>query len=277
MEFKMTTDLATTVPQIIDFNNEELKRELAANLEKYQGLVVTDDAIPAAKSDRAKLNKFKDAIETKRKEIKKVYLAPYNEFEAKCKELTTMVDEPIKTIDDQIKAFEEEKKAIKRHEIEEYFSSAMGDAATIYPLSLIWDNRWLNSSFKLKDAQSIIDETKAKIGRDTEAIRALKSDNEAYLLDVYAKTLDISSAIAEQKRFEERAKQQAEIEERQRLAKIKVAEAVSKPEPIIEQEVAFAEEEPLITIDFRIRATKDQIIGLRDYLRQNNIKFGRVE
>lgn len=38
------------------------------------------------------------------------------------------------------------------------------------------------------------------------------------------------------------------------------------------------EEKPIIEqIDFRVWATKEQFVGLRDYLKNNKIKFGRVE
>ena len=69
MEFQIRTDLAV-IPKTIEFNFAEIKKELAGNLEKYQNMVVTEDAIKDAKADRAKLNKLKEAIEKKRKEIK---------------------------------------------------------------------------------------------------------------------------------------------------------------------------------------------------------------
>ena len=71
MEIKVITDLSV-IPHEIDFNSEELKSELIPKLEFYKNLVVTEDSIKDAKSDRAKLNKLKSAFEDKRKEMKKI-------------------------------------------------------------------------------------------------------------------------------------------------------------------------------------------------------------
>lgn len=256
MEFQITTDLST-VAKRIEFNHEELKKEISESISKFQGLVVTEDAIPAAKADRAKLNKFKGAIDDKRKEIKKAYLAPYNEFESKCKELTALVDEPIKAIDNQIKAFEEEQKTAKQNLINEYYSLTMGDLEKVYPLSLIWDNKWLNATFKIKDVQSAIDDTKEKIKRDTEVIKSLKSHDEDYLLGIYAKTLDISAAITEQQKIEE-------------MRKITTKES-KETESIVEfKEV---EKEIPYTVNYQITASQYKIKLLENFMEKNGIKY----
>ena len=49
--------------QKIEWNFEELKNEITVASEEYAVSVYTDDAIKAAKADRAKLNKFVDAME----------------------------------------------------------------------------------------------------------------------------------------------------------------------------------------------------------------------
>ena len=77
MEFVMGSSLES-LPKTIDFNFEELKTQLAESLELYAGLVVTEDGIKAAKEDRARLNKLREALETKRKEVKRECMAPYD-------------------------------------------------------------------------------------------------------------------------------------------------------------------------------------------------------
>lgn len=69
MEFKITTDLSN-VPEKIEFNFEELKSEISERLTYYKNLVVTEDKIKEAKSDKATLNKLIKAIDERRKEIK---------------------------------------------------------------------------------------------------------------------------------------------------------------------------------------------------------------
>ena len=69
MDFKIKTDLSV-LPKVIEFNHEELKNFLIEKTSKYNSLVVTEDNIKSAKEDKAKLNKFKTAIENERKRIK---------------------------------------------------------------------------------------------------------------------------------------------------------------------------------------------------------------
>ena len=116
MEFVMGSSLES-LPKTIDFNFEELKTQLAESLELYAGLVVTEDGIKAAKEDRARLNKLREALETKRKEVKRECMAPYTDFEAKVKELVGLIDQPIAAIDGQLKAYEEQRRAAKRADI----------------------------------------------------------------------------------------------------------------------------------------------------------------
>ena len=103
MEFIMSTDLTTALPKEIGFNFEELKAELAEKLDYYNNLVVTEDTIKEGKAEKAKLNKLREAVESKRKEIKKECMAPYTDFEAKVKELVAMIDAPVAAIDGQLK------------------------------------------------------------------------------------------------------------------------------------------------------------------------------
>lgn len=62
LEFVMQTDLATALPAVLEFNYDTLKSALAARMDLYRGLVVTEDGIKAAKQDRADLNKLREAI-----------------------------------------------------------------------------------------------------------------------------------------------------------------------------------------------------------------------
>lgn len=284
MEFIVRTDIAGTVPEVIDFNHAELKQELSVQLEKYQNLVVTEDAISAAKADRAKLNKLKEAMENRRKEIKNECLAPYVDFEVKVKELVAMVDKPIKAIDTQVKAFDEEKKKAKEDTIKAHYNEIMGDLASIFRLAGIWNPRWLNVTYKEADILAEIAAHKEKVERDTEAIKALGSENEDYLLDIYAQTLDLSKAIAEQKRFEEQKRRREEMEAKKAAqAKAKAEEAptpwvpTGSAPPTRPADTKKTIEQPVTQMDFRVWATKEQLDGLKKYLLDNHIKYGRVK
>ena len=137
MEFVMGSSLES-LPKTIDFNFEELKTQLAESLELYAGLVVTEDGIKAAKEDRARLNKLREALETKRKEVKRECMAPYTDFEAKVKELVGLIDQPIAAIDGQLKAYEEQRRAAKRADILAIYEETVGEMRSLLPFVKIW-------------------------------------------------------------------------------------------------------------------------------------------
>ena len=63
MEFKIINPTEDSgFLQNIEFNFDELKSELSKSLEKYQGLTYTEETLKEGKTDKANLNKLKEAI-----------------------------------------------------------------------------------------------------------------------------------------------------------------------------------------------------------------------
>ena len=101
-------------------NFQELKQVLEQQLSVYKNLVYSQDGVKAAKKDKAALNKLKNNIDKKRKEIKKIYMQPYVIVEAQAKELISLIDEPLALIADFIAREEAEEKKARRNEIANY-------------------------------------------------------------------------------------------------------------------------------------------------------------
>lgn len=156
MEVRLTPAIEQVIPPQISFNFEEIKSELAGKLQVYQSMVVTESGIKEAKADRANLNKFKAALADSRKAVKAQWNQPLCDFESKMKELERMVDEPIGAIDRQVKAYDEAKKQDKRQQIERFFEGAVGDLEEVLPLSKIWNDRWLNATYPMKDIERYV-------------------------------------------------------------------------------------------------------------------------
>ena len=119
-ELVMKTDLQKAIPQAIEFNYDELKKQLPERLAYYKNLVVTEDSIKSAKADKATLNKLRTAFEEARKEVKRDCLRPYEDFNSKESELVGMIDEAIQSIDGQVKNFDGQKKEAKKQQIEDF-------------------------------------------------------------------------------------------------------------------------------------------------------------
>ena len=279
MELIINTNLETALPAVIDWNHEQLKKELAERLEHYNGLVVTEDAIKEAKADRAKLNKLRTAFDEKRKDVKKACLSPYEDFEKKVKEVVAMIDKPIAAIGTQVKAFEEARRQEKYAAIQSFYEESIGDLNGLLPLERIIPAKWANAGEKLESITQAISESIFKVRNDVGVIRAMRLDFEQNVLDVYFRTLDMSAALAEKTRMEEQA---------ERLKKLKELQAspppapVSYPSPMQEPPSApqdtFSDAEQTKDIDVRFYATTAAFRAeMKALTIKHNIRYGRPE
>ena len=205
MEIRLSTDLARAMPPEIAFNYDELKTQLAEQLTRYTGLVVTADAIQAAKKDRAALNKLKDAIEDKRKSVKKTCLAPYEDFEVRIKEIVGMIQKPITAIDAQIKGFEEQKRNEKYAAIEAHYTAHIGELVELLPLGRILPEKWANAGTSLDSVQKEIETVIARTKSEIKVIRAMRLPYEAEVLSVYLATLSMGAALEKKQYLEAQA------------------------------------------------------------------------
>lgn len=292
MELVMKKDLEQQIPQELAFNYEELKAELQERLEYYNGLVVTEDTIKQGKEERAALNKFKGAIDTYRKDVKKRYMAPYNDFEHKVKDLTGLIDEPINAIDKQLAVFEEQRKGAKQSDIETAYDKLVPeDLRDIIPLDRIQDKKWLNATTSLKKIEEDIAE---RIKRTEADLLALDTVPEEYKAGVHAKyidTLDITLAMnhmnaqikaeeafkARQEEEKRRLEQQAQAEKN--LAEIAQQEANKRLAAQEEkaQEIEFpdpAEKKYPLRLAFNL--TVKEANALKQFLTDNNIEYHKI-
>ena len=278
------------VPEI-KWNNEELKAAIAEKMKEYKGLVFTEETISEGKKDRANLNKLRGAIDDERKRVKKLCMEPCNRFEKEVKEVLALVDEQISAIDIQIKEVEQIKREEKRKAVQELFESI--GFQKFVTLEMIWDEKWLNASVALSKVENQMKETMYRIGEEVGTISRLPEFSfEA--MEVYKKTLDLTQAIKKgqeladiQKRKEEALARQKVEEERRKAEEAAAGKESENPEEAADTHDApkKAEEndytrvvsESIMRIDFRVWGTKEQILALRDYMKQNNLKFGKVE
>ena len=129
MEFKIYNPQEEGFLKEIDWNYEELKTEIQGKANDYMNLVYTADQVKDAKKDRANLNKFVEALESKRKEIKKQITEPYSAFEKQEKELVGIVNKAIANIDTQIKGYEEATRQEKLEKVKEIYAKTIGGLA----------------------------------------------------------------------------------------------------------------------------------------------------
>ena len=285
LEFVMQTDLATALPAVLEFNFEDLKKALAERMELYRGLVVTEDGIKAAKQDRADLNKLREAIEAKRKEVKKACMAPYTEFEGRVKELVQLVDAPIAAIDGQLKEYEEKRRAEKRAEIAAIYEETVGELKGILPFERLWRDEWYNTAWSMKKIREAIVAAEGKVASDLEVLSTVESEFAEAVRLKYLEALDLNAALAERARLQERAAKLREYEEQRRRAaeaeaasvpEAERAEAAAKDAGQAEAAPATGAEETVYLLRFECQLTRSQAAELSAWLKDRNISYRRI-
>ena len=240
-------------PEKISFNFEEIKKEVAEKVQHYTSLVYSDEQIRDAKADRAKLNKFVQALEAKRKEVKKQCLAPYEDFEKQVKEIVAIVNEPIQLIDNRLKTFEDERKVQKRLEIDCVFFAS--NPFEWLKIEQIFNDKWLNATAKITAIEAEIKERLEQIEKDLHTLSELP-EFAFEATEVYKDTLDINKAITEGHRLLNIAKAKAEV--------------IGSTQKMIEEMQLKNKAE---WVAFEALLTVDDAQALADFFRARNIEF----
>ena len=106
--------IVNTQLPVIKTNFEEVKESLIVNLEKYKGIVVTEENQKDCKAMQKELAGLRNQIDTERKAIKKQVEAPIKKFDTDVKELVGIIIEIEKPIKEGIKVFDDRRKEEKR-------------------------------------------------------------------------------------------------------------------------------------------------------------------
>lgn len=215
------------------------------------------------KKDRANLNKFVEALESKRKEIKKQITEPYSAFEKQEKELIGIVNKAITNIDTQIKGYEEATRQEKLEKVKEIYAKTIGGLADVVTFDKIFKESWLNVSTTFKSITKEITEIRDKVDNDLFVINADTSSFAYEMKEEYLKNFDLTAAINKKQKLEETAKQKAIYEEQlkqeeqqrkqrsQEEAKKVVFAGKSKEKPVKAQKSVNKTGEKISTITFR--------------------------
>ena len=296
----MELDIKTNITNdLVIFNNYDfVKQQVLDFVEKYNNIIVSEEAVDSAKRDRATLNNVAKALNSKRIDIEKKFKEQFEPFKAQVNSLIEPIEKASKNIDIQIKGFEEREKEQKYNSIKEYFENVIGDLKDIVKFEMIYDIKWLNKNPTIKNIQETINQIIKHIQTDFEILN--KEEKATYLKDFYLNNkFDLSLTIQEKARIEAREKQLKELEEKkvkeqqeqmQKLAeqfnqqsieeKYDIESQPQKQEekqtPHEKQEEEKQEQQKLYKCSFEIVDTKEKLQLLKDFLINNNINYKRL-
>lgn len=228
MEFRLINPTEDGFLRVIKWNKEELEAAVRQKIASYEDIVYTEANMKQAKADRAELNNLVKAIEERRKMVKKIINEPYDVFEKELKEVLALIQKPVGIIDRQVKAFEDQQKEEKKKNIRSVYDEVIGDLAQVLPFEKVFDSRYLNQTYKLAMAQVDIKKKIEKVHTDLETIDSLESKYKLNAKDVYIKTMDLSKALAENKRL-------CDLEEKLEAEKRRKAEEDAEKKRLVEE------------------------------------------
>lgn len=211
----------------ITTNFEDLKAAIAEHVSEFNTATFTEDSKAIAKKHVASLRAWKKAINEKRIKAKKIYMQPFDRFEAQCKELQVVIDEPIEHINAQVEAFEEKRKKEKQDVINALYAELIGSVGEYLPLERIQSDKWLNSTTKEKAIREELKAAVERINSDLEVIRGMESEVEDKALAAYKRDLQLSTAIQLINNYE---RQKADILRRQEAQQQAEAERKAEQE-----------------------------------------------
>ena len=199
------------------------------------------------------------------------------------------VRDAIKVIDDGLAEIERQYRVDKTNKMREIYEAKVGDLRAILPFEKTIKENWYKKAIKDKNLEQGYIDLFKRTRSDMDALDALPDRFRDKAVMKYMENYSLSEALTEGKRLE---MLEAALEERRKkaeeakAAQIKQQEEV--PGPTVEktakvavsaQVIALVQKEaaPVVSLDFRVYGTKEQLMKLKQYMIDNQIKFGKVE
>lgn len=267
--------LTTNALQLRDYVGEVVKRYDAENY--------SDDNIDQAKADKALLNKAAKELNDKRIKLEREWAQPFQEFKGIITDTCQMLTQASSKIDKVVGEVEWKAKEAKRTMIHELWERK---GVTLFPLSKIWDERWLNKTKRLPAVEKEIGEKLLKVEADLDSFNALDEEDRevarAYYLDCFdlQRSLSYARIMRENKeklKAEEQARRQAEAEA-QATREAYVA-PTAEPTPTAtttEDEAPEVVSPEILERTMVVRGTREQLIALADFMKSEGIWFKKA-
>ena len=270
-------------------NAKELKAKIESELKNYsvEKYILNPGA---AKSDKALLNKVKDAVSDKRKEIMKAWNVPLDEFLSEMKSLETSITDASNKINDIVKEAENKEKAEKRAWIENYWSTL---DFHLVSLDKIFNQKWLNKTYKNEQIMLDCEAITERITTELKTINSMADEDREILASFYLDTLDLNATLQKGNQLKEnREKLKAEktVKALENAKLIPPEGEVIKPAKVLvdykdnskaacnpyqSNKVAVNTTNEM-SFTLKLYGTKEQLLGLRKYIDSNGIKYEKI-
>lgn len=274
---------------VITMNFDEIKANLIENMEKYKGLVVTEDGLKDCRATQKDLAGLRNQIDSYRKDVKKEMEKPIKEFEGKCKELINLIEEVEKPIKLGITEFDNKRREEKKDKALEIINEAIENykLEEKYSRELTVLDKYLNLSASQKSVVEDIEQRAALLKQQQNADRAkaemLKATIET-TLEAINKTIKTPLEYKDFERYIECgwdiARIVREINNQAELVR-KAEQPKEEPKKEVPAEVIsntpevkeLKKDESLYFVDVHVEHNFEAIQALSKFLKDNGYKY----
>lgn len=270
----------TQLPQIKE-NLHALRERWEQKAKEASELVLADgDSIQSIKAMRAEMRKEFDEADTQRKAVKERYMAAWTEVESTWKEC---VAEPFKAADNAyrvlINEFEQAAKDSCKAELSRYFSELCQvygvDFMTLEQAMAMGGIKISMADAQAKQPKKLQEAVAAVLSRVADGMEQIaEMDDAAEVMAEYKQTFDVGSAVAAVQGRRRRIEAEKEAAEARRIEQERKRQVVEKVEAVAPPVQQTAPEKVYREFSFTVyNCTRTQLLKLRDYLKQEGIKY----
>lgn len=270
-------------PAQIDFTGyNKMKDQIDQLHEGLENCDVTKENLKEAKSTRAKLNKLKKAIESRKVEIKKKAEAPIKDFNDKVESLVAEIDDSSSKISDGIKGFEDQEKQA-RHEKNLKHIKAICELAEVDPAKIKYQSSWDNKSYSKTKFETEVDQQIALIQQeqaqlaDNIKIVSEKAESLALPADHWIKELDnnpLSSVLNAMADYKEDLDA---VSKAQKETKLNELNSLKKQGDKYVDPKTGEVKDKIIALKLEVKGTKWQLKRLYSFIQDNGIEYEGLE
>ncbi len=181
--------------QPIEWNYEKYKAWLLEETEKYKHIVYTEDNIAEAKADQVVLNKLYDQIEAAKRDVKKAYNVEVVKFELQVKDLLKIITDAKTNCHNALEDHDARLKSVKLEFVRQKYEEVFNGFTDRVPLTTIFNEKWLNASYKEKEVENDLKASLINIKEGLEVIGRLKTPYKMEVKRVFFDTLSLQEAL----------------------------------------------------------------------------------
>ena len=218
MTNELTVRVERPVIPAMNWNKDEVQKNLDELLASYTGRVYTPESIKDAKADRAAVNKWDKQLAAALTAAKRLYTDPLEDFQKSIREMQTQCKKISGAIDQQVKAVEQAQREEKASTLRLVYRDCIGELEPLISFDRLLVPQWLNKTFDLSQAEKELRKAVETRREELRLIRETCGEDAEPCITEYLRALSVNDALHEHSRREHARAAQAEAEAQRQAA-----------------------------------------------------------